>query len=146
MGSEKSARAPTNHPRSQVAVVPPPNTKPSNNCHPNILESSSQVAGLGTSPSTSKALESEETSKNSLPTVGIDNKVVGDSDDVSSSILPEAVEGMELDLWEKIFLSPREDDFETMFMASSWLELPVNYCPANSSTDGYLVYDNLWEN
>ncbi|KAK4753263.1 hypothetical protein SAY87_022061 [Trapa incisa] len=105
--------------------------------HPSILESSSH-------PSISRASESEETSKNK----------VGDSDDVSSGVFPEAVEVDQL--WEKIILSDplqdafMEDEFETMFMASScWFDLPasMNYSPVESSYDGYdLEYDNLWEN
>lgn len=145
MRSEKSMQAHSpNHPGSRAAAAPPPNTNSINIDHPNIFESLSQETVSDWSTSTRKALEFEETSENSSPSDRINNRV-GDPEDAGRSTLSERTKEIELDLWEKIVLSPLEDafieeDFEAMFMLSSKFELHKNYLLPESSTDG----SHLW--
>ncbi|KAK4753264.1 hypothetical protein SAY87_022062 [Trapa incisa] len=110
--------------------------------NPNILESLPQEEALsGSSASPSPAPEFEETSKESTPPIQwTDNNEARD---------------LELDYWNNIALPPLEDayaewDIGSICAASFGLELelPQFYSLQlpESSVDGHLFYDNLWEN
>ncbi|KAK4804246.1 hypothetical protein SAY86_004063 [Trapa natans] len=110
--------------------------------NPNILESLPQEEALsGSSASPSPAPEFEETSKESTPPIQwTDNNEARD---------------LELDYWDNMALPPLEDayaewDIGSICAASFGLELelPQFYSLQlpESSVDGHLFYDNLWEN
>lgn len=136
MRSGKPMQAPSsNHPGSQVAIASPSHITILETDQPNIVESLSQEALSGSSTSTPKAPEFEETSMNSTPIEWINDEV----------------RELESDFWEQIILPPLEDvsitrNLEAMSIVSSGFELPEIYSLPESSTDGYLIYDNLWEN
>lgn len=141
MRSENSVLAPsTSDGDSPLPVSPSPNNTSMKIGQFNILESLSEEA----TPDPSRSAAETETSGNSSPADWVDNEVRS-SDDAGRSMFRGAAEGPRSDFWEEMILSPLDEEVEAMFMVSSMLEQPPDYSLPESSANGYLIYDNLWE-
>ncbi|OWM85694.1 transcription factor MYB8-like [Punica granatum] len=158
---EKSTQGPApltdNRTSSQLAAPLPTAIESVKSDYPIIFESLSEETSMsssGSRTSTWKAFELQETSINSLAINDWVNKEASWDAEIAgkSTLLEVANKELDLDYWEEMILPPQEEasleeDFDSMFMVSSGLLPPAADCSyPEFSTDGHLVYDNLWEN